>query len=154
MRIIIDESEIKEAIVALVKSQVSIQEGQEISVELKATRGDSGNTAEITINAPSVPVVQATPVKRTPRARTVETKTEETAQEASEEVSSTETANDTPETEEAVAETPVVEETPVQEEAKAEVSETAEAEHPVVEEAAPRTTGSLFSTLKRPVNNA
>ena len=66
MRIILVQAEIELALRAYVLNQISIREGQEITIAFKNTRGDDGATAEIDISTPSdTPVkVPSTPVKR------------------------------------------------------------------------------------------
>ena len=66
MRIILVQAEIELALHAYVLNQISVREGQEITIAFKNTRGDDGATAEIDISTPSdTPVkVPSTPVKR------------------------------------------------------------------------------------------
>ena len=66
MRIILVQAEIELALRAYVLNQISVREGQEITIAFKNTRGDDGATAEIDISTPSdTPVkVPNTPVKR------------------------------------------------------------------------------------------
>lgn len=49
MQIILVQSEIEQALKDYVNSQVNVKDGQEISIELKATRGTDGATAIIDI---------------------------------------------------------------------------------------------------------
>lgn len=56
MKITIDQAEIETAIKAHIASQVSVKEGMTISVDLRATRGETGMQANITI-APEGEVV-------------------------------------------------------------------------------------------------
>ena len=75
MRIILVQAEIELALRAYVLNQISVREGQEITITFKNTRGDDGATAEIDISTPSdtVPAkVPSTPVKRTPATAPVE----------------------------------------------------------------------------------
>ena len=51
MRIIIVQSEIEEAIKAYVLNQIAVREGQEVTIDFKATRGDDGMTAEVNIGS-------------------------------------------------------------------------------------------------------
>lgn len=62
MRIILVQAEIELAIRNFVFSQISIAEGQDISIDFKNTRGDDGATAEINITTPGT---ATTPVKPT-----------------------------------------------------------------------------------------
>ena len=66
MRIILVQAEIELALRAYVLNQISVREGQEITIAFKNTRGDDGATAEIDISTPSdTPIkVPSTPVKR------------------------------------------------------------------------------------------
>ena len=66
MRIILVQAEIELALRAYVLNQISVREGQEITIAFKNTRGDDGATAEIDITTPfDTPVkVPNTPVKR------------------------------------------------------------------------------------------
>ena len=75
MRIILVQAEIELALRAYVLNQISVREGQEITIAFKNTRGDDGATAEIDISTPSdtvPPKVPSTPVKRTPSLTPVE----------------------------------------------------------------------------------
>lgn len=53
MRIILVQAEIELALRAYVLNQISVREGQEITIAFKNTRGDDGATAEIDISTPS-----------------------------------------------------------------------------------------------------
>lgn len=53
MRITLVQAEIELALRAYVLSQISVREGQEITVTFKNTRGDDGATAEIDISMPN-----------------------------------------------------------------------------------------------------
>lgn len=66
MRIILVQAEIELALHAYVLNQISVREGQEITIAFKNTRGDDGATAEIDIFTPSNTSnkVSGTPVKR------------------------------------------------------------------------------------------
>ena len=66
MRIILVQAEIELALHAYVLNQISVREGQEITIAFKNTRGDDGATAEIDIFTPSDTSnkVSGTPVKR------------------------------------------------------------------------------------------
>jgi outer membrane biosynthesis protein TonB len=59
MQIIIVEAEIKQAIKDLILNQMSIKEGMDVEIDLKATRGEAGFMATIDI----VPAKAAAPVK-------------------------------------------------------------------------------------------
>lgn len=68
MRIILVQAEIELALRAYVLNQISVREGQEITIAFKNTRGDDGATAEIDISTPSAHIpakVPSTPLKRT-----------------------------------------------------------------------------------------
>lgn len=79
MRIILVQAEIELALRAYVLNQISVREGQEITIAFKNTRGDDGATAEIDI---STPVAQApskvlsAPMKRTPAPAPTESRQE------------------------------------------------------------------------------
>lgn len=49
MQIIMNQAEIEQAITAYVTSQITIEEGQEINIELKAGRGANGYEATLSI---------------------------------------------------------------------------------------------------------
>lgn len=53
MKIILVQAEIELALRAYVLNQISVREGQEITIAFKNTRGDDGATAEIDISTPS-----------------------------------------------------------------------------------------------------
>lgn len=59
MRIILVQAEIELALRAYVLNQISVREGQEITIAFKNTRGDDGATAEIDISTPA-----DTPIKK------------------------------------------------------------------------------------------
>ena len=68
MRIILVQAEIELALRAYVLNQISVREGQEITIAFKNTRGDDGATAEIDISTPSANIpakVPSTPLKWT-----------------------------------------------------------------------------------------
>lgn len=67
MRITIVESEIHDAIKAHILSQISVKEGSEITIDLRATRGAEGFMAdiEITNGAPATTETKAAPVAQT-----------------------------------------------------------------------------------------
>lgn len=62
MQITITEQEIKKAVSNYIKERITFGENQEIDVTFKATRGDSGITAEILIEDREVKAVAATSV--------------------------------------------------------------------------------------------
>lgn len=150
MQITLVQTEIEQAIRAYVHSQVSVKEGNEITIELKATRGDAGMQAVIDIlPAGTTPVVVAKAVTVTPRAGGLGIKTAvvaaKTPAAATTAVVASPVVEEQTESESDVAEeetgTPP-EETPVDVESEVEEAETP----PVVK---PK---SLFTGLKKPVN--
>lgn len=67
MQIIIVQAEIETAIRNFITSQINLREGQNITVDLTATRGESGFKAVIDIaSATATPVVVSIPVQPTP----------------------------------------------------------------------------------------
>ena len=66
MRIILVQAEIELALRSYVLNQISVREGQEITIAFKNTRGDDGATAEIDISTSSDTSIKvpSTPVKR------------------------------------------------------------------------------------------
>ena len=66
MQITINETEIKQAIKKLVLSQISVAEGMNIDIELKATRGADGATAIIDISEPGSNADTVAVARRTP----------------------------------------------------------------------------------------
>ena len=54
MRIILVQAEIELAIRAYVLTQISVKDGQEVTIDFKNTRGEDGATAEINITSPSL----------------------------------------------------------------------------------------------------
>ncbi|MCF8861661.1 hypothetical protein Ab1vBOLIVR2_gp81 [Agrobacterium phage OLIVR2] len=142
MRITIVQAEIEQAIKAFVLSQLSVAPGQTLTVEFKNTRGEDGATADINItnDAQTGAVIPATPIKRATPVLT--TKPTQSVKEEQQSVS-----------EEVRVETPVQEENASEE---APVAEEQQVEVPAPEspvEDAPKSTGSLFASLKRPVNS-
>lgn len=139
MRIIIVQAEIEAAIEQYVRNQVDIKEGQEISIDFKATRGEDGATADINIGPAKVEAIKPTPVKRTgTRVQSNDPVTEqvqETPQTAQESEKEAETVEDTTATETPAETSSEAVETTV---------ETPEAE------AKPST--SLFAGMRRPNN--
>ena len=146
MQITLIESEIKQALLNYIHSQINIKDGMQVTIDLKATRGDQGTTAIIDIVA-----------AETVAAVVVEPVVEEVVEQPK---PTTRRTRSTPV--EAVKETPVVEATAVEEAEEAEptVEETlpeAAAVEEVVEteEAAPAAETkpqSLFANLRRPQN--
>lgn len=134
MKITIEQNEIEQAITDYVHSQVSVKEGQAISIDFTAGRGDKGLSATIDISAPKVVsqgvggAKQAAPVN-TP------TNTKPAAQEATTAVSlsdQSEQANDAPPADEADV-------------------GVNEGDTSVTEGTVP--TGSIFKNLSRPKND-
>lgn len=56
MKIIIHQAEIEQAITDYINSQVNVRPGQKIAIDLAATRGSAGFTAEISISRPEEPI--------------------------------------------------------------------------------------------------
>lgn len=147
MQITLVQTEIEQAIRAYVHSQVSVKEGNEITIELKATRGDAGMQAVIDIlPAGTTPVVVAKAVTVTTRAGGLGIKTAVVAAKtpavvvapAVEEQAEAEPESDVAEEEAGTAS----EDTSTEVETEVEEAETP----PVVK---PK---SLFTGLKKPVN--
>lgn len=136
MQLILTQRDIEQALTNYVNDLVNIKEGNEITVELKATRGADGATALIDINpagsAPAVVEKTSAPAQ----ARTVTAK-------------AAEVVKDTP-TAKAIQPTPDPEPEPEVEPVPEEESEP----EPVEEEAAPaRKASSLFAGLQKPKNS-
>lgn len=127
MQIIMNETEIVDAIKSSVLNQMSINEGMTLEVDLRATRGDTGYTAEIII---SPEVAEKAPAKKTAtkKAAAKATPAKEPAKEAD---------KPAPEPEPEAEATPEV------------VVEEAKADEPAEE----RPTTSIFGALKKPVNS-
>lgn len=174
MRIIIVQAEIEEAIKAHILNQIALKEGQEISIDFKATRGDDGATAEINITLPNEqkstqPVTQS---RSTAQAVKIPAKTSSatvapvvTAGEAipSETEKSVETASTTTaQTEELEPVEEVNEDPPLAEEPFSPPSflkpkpdgnsDEAPVQKPQANNAGEPATKSLFANLQRPVN--
>ena len=154
MRITIVESEIKEAIVGFVASQLTIKEGQEITVDFKATRGEDGATAEISITTPVAKTPSKTLRKVTPALTAKpeapeETKVDEpeTTQEVAESVSEPVTVDTAQEPENAP-----VDQAELAEQASAEAQVEDLSAEPEEAKSVPQT-GSLFAKLQRPKND-
>ena len=145
MKITIDQEEIETAVTNHIKSLITVKDGQEISIDFKAGRGENGLSAEISIDAP---VAKATTSKPTPRAPA-----QETAQVATQEVQETVAADLKPATQVAEnAAQDVAEPAPVADAVQVEEPVTETAEQAPAEEAEVKPTGSLFAGLKRPQN--
>lgn len=149
MQITINQTEIEAAIKAHILSQINIKEGHEISIVLKATRGDDGTTAIIDISPSAAPVSAfVASVKRESAGLGIKetvAKAKETPQEATKSESKPE-----PKAKEEKAEDP-----PFQPDTTASTdgaaAETGTAENASAEESVtPRT--SLFAGLKKPSN--
>lgn len=78
MRILIVQDEIEQAIRSHILNQISIKEGQEIKIDLKATRGDDGMTAEINIVTPGNEPQKPTQTATQSRSASTGTKTQAT----------------------------------------------------------------------------
>ena len=176
MRIILVQAEIELALRAYVLNQISVREGQEITIAFKNTRGDDGATAEIDISTPSnIPTkVPTTPVKR--QAAPTPLTDLQTALQASSEPEVEEDASDpsdgspAPAVEAESDTTASEEEAPVQDASTTSEADTAaetvnqKEEEPVSKPAsflkptaqpsdeAPAASKSLFSNLTKPVN--
>ena len=69
MQITITQPQIEEAIKNYVLSMLTLKPGQELAIDLRATRGDAGYTAEIAVG-PAGKTQPAAPVTRTTAVRT------------------------------------------------------------------------------------
>lgn len=142
MRITIEQSEIEEAIQNFVAGQMTIADNMEMKIDLKATRGETGYTADIIISEKQDTLeigkkVRAAKKTPTPRAKPAP-KAEEPAEEAVQEATESEEAAPAPETNQDENDAPVeAEQAPVEE---------------PVEEAPAAPTNSIFGNLKKPVN--
>lgn len=160
IQITLIQTEIEQAIKAYVLGQLAIREGQEIEVDLRATRGESGATAVINITQAQATPVQApvvvaqapAPVQAPKRVTTADLKRmqeEEAAQEA-EAAAKAEAAavigtNEDP--------APVPAPAPVSE-AKPEPEPETRAAPVAANEEAPTAPRKLFAGFTKPVNNA
>lgn len=178
MKIILVQAEIELALRAYVLNQISVREGQEITIAFKNTRGDDGATAEIDISTPSAHIpakVPSTPLKRTTAPAPTESHQEATVTasepEVEEETSDPSDGSPAPAVE-AESDTTVSEEaTPVQDASTSSEADTAaetvnqKEEEPVSKpasflkepakadpDAAPAPSKSLFANLTKPVN--
>ena len=175
MRIILVQAEIELALRAYVLNQISVREGQEITIAFKNTRGDDGATAEIDISTPSdtVPAkVPSTPVKRTPATAPVEAPVAASEPEVGEDASDPSDGSPAPAVEAESDTTTSEEEAPAQDAsttseadiAAETVNQKEEEDEPVSKPAsflkptaqpsdeAPAPSKSLFANLTKPVN--
>ena len=147
MRIILVQAEIELALRAYVLNQISVREGQEITIAFKNTRGDDGATAEIDISTPSANIpakVPSTPLKRTiAPTPAVEAESDTTA---SEEEAPVQDASTTSEADTAAETVNQKEEEPVTKPASF-LKPTAQPS-----DEAPAPSKSLFANLTKPVN--
>ena len=146
MRIILVQAEIELALRAYVLNQISVREGQEITIAFKNTRGDDGATAEIDISTPSANIlakVPSTPLKRTTATAPVEAESDTTT---SEEATPVQDASTTSEADTAAETVNQKEEEPVTKPASF-LKPTAQPS-----DEAPAPSKSLFANLTKPVN--
>ena len=174
MRIILVQAEIELALRAYVLNQISVREGQEITIAFKNTRGDDGATAEIDISTPSdtVPAkVPSTPLKRTIAPAPVEALVTASEPEVEEDTSDPSDGSPAPAVEAESDTTASEEEAPVQDASTTSEADTAaetvnqKEEEPVIKPAsflkptaqpsdeAPAPSKSLFANLTKPVNS-
>lgn len=150
MQITLNQVEIEAALKAYILNQININDGMEIVIDLKATRGEAGTTAIIDI----VPrTEQKAEAVKPVASRTVTAQAKEVVKEKPAAVATTSMAQVVEEAQASEPETSAEEagqETAAQAEA-----ESADAEE--AEEAAPAPAGSarpsLFATLNRPKNS-
>lgn len=150
MQITINQTEIEAAIKAHILSQINIKEGHDISITLKATRGDDGTTAIIDITPSENPAPTPEPITLVKREnnnlgiKETVAKAKETPQEA---------VKVEPKAKEEKAEDPPFQsDTAASASTDGAVAETGTAENALDEGgAAPRT--SLFAGLKKPTNS-
>ncbi len=173
MRIILVQAEIELALRAYVLNQISVREGQEITIAFKNTRGDDGATAEIDISTPSANIpakVPSTPLKRTIAPAPVEALVTASEPEVEEDTSDPSDGSPAPAVEAESDTTASEEEAPVQDASTTLEADTADEtvnqkeEEPVIKPAsflkptaqpsdeAPAPSKSLFSNLTKPVN--
>ena len=172
MRIILVQAEIELAIRAYVLNQISVREGQEITIAFKNTRGDDGATAEIDISTPyDTPVkVPSTPLKRTTAPAPVEAPVAASEPEVEEDTSDPSDGSPVPAVEAESDTTTSEEEAPVQDASTTSEADTAaetvnqKEEESVIKPAsflkptvqssdeAPAPSKSLFANLTKPVN--
>ena len=173
MRIILVQAEIELALRAYVLNQISVREGQEITIAFKNTRGDDGATAEIDISTPSANIptkVPSTPLKRTIAPALVEAPVTASKPEVEEDTSDSSDSSPAPAVEAESDTTDSEEEAPVQDASTTSEADTAaetlnqKEEEPVSKPAsflkptaqpsdeAPAPSKSLFANLTKPVN--
>ena len=173
MRIILVQAEIELALRAYVLNQISVREGQEITIAFKNTRGDDGATAEIDISTPSANIpakVPSTPLKRTTAPAPVEALVTASEPEVEEDTSDPSDGSPAPAVEAESDTTTSEEATPVQDASTTSEADTAaetvnqKEEEPVTKPAsflkptaqpsdeAPAPSKSLFANLTKPVN--
>ena len=173
MRIILVQAEIELALRAYVLNQISVREGQEITIAFKNTRGDDGATAEIDISTPSANIpakVPSTPLKRTIAPAPVEALGTASEPEVEEDTSDPSDGSPAPAVEAESDTTASEEEAPVQDASTTSEADTADEtvnqkeEEPVSKPAsflkptaqpsdeAPAPSKSLFANLTKPVN--
>lgn len=174
MRIILVQAEIELALRAYVLNQISIREGQEITVAFKNTRGDDGATAEIDISTPSANIpakMPSIPLKRTIAPAPVEAPVTASEPEVEEDTSDPSDGSPAPAVEAESDTTTSEEEAPVQDasttseaEAATEMGNQKEEGEPISKPAsflkptaqpsdeAPAPSKSLFANLTKPVN--
>ncbi len=173
MRIILVQAEIELALRAYVLNQISVREGQEITIAFKNTRGDDGATAEIDISTPSdniPPKVPSTPLKRAIASAPVEAPVTASEPEVEEDTSDPSDGSPAPAVEAESDITTSEEEAPVQDASISSEADTAtetvnqKEEEPASKPAsflkptaqpsdeAPAPSKSLFANLTKPVN--
>ena len=173
MRIILVQAEIELALRAYVLNQISVREGQEITIAFKNTRGDDGATAEIDISTPSAHIpakVPNTPLKRTIAPAPVEAPVTASEPDMGEDTSDPSDGSPAPAVEAESDTTASEEEAPVQDASTTSEADTADEtvnqkeEEPVSKPAsflkptaqpsdeAPTPSKSLFSNLTKPDN--
>ena len=173
MRIILVQAEIELALRAYVLNQISVREGQEITIAFKNTRGDDGATAEIDISTPSANIpakVPSTPLKRTIATAPVEALVTASGPDVEEDTSDPSDGSPAPAVEAESDTTTSEEEAPVQDASTTSEADTAaetvnqKEEEPDTKPAsflkptaqpsdeAPAPSKSLFANLTKPVN--
>ena len=173
MKIILVQAEIELALRAYVLNQISVREGQEITIAFKNTRGDDGATAEIDISTPSANIpakVPSTPLKRTIAPAPVEAPVTAFEPDVEEDASYPSDGSPAPAVEAESDTTDSGEEAPVQDASTTSEADTAaetvnqKEEEPVSKPAsflkptaqpsdeAPAPSKSLFANLTKPVN--
>ena len=172
MRIILVQAEIELALRAYVLNQISVREGQEITIAFKNTRGDDGATAEIDISTPSYTSIKvpSTPLKRTIAPAPVEAPVTASEPDMGEDTSDPSDGSPAPAVEAESDTTASEEEAPVQDASITSEADTADEtvnqkeEEPVSKPAsflkptaqpsdeAPAPSKSLFANLTKPVN--